>query len=142
MDDPKADCEALLNWLFPLAEELLEESAQFFPFGGAMTADGAMVSVTGHDEGEEPAPADLVGLIKAAFIEGAARGAFKATALVYDARVALSDTEDASQAIAAELNHRGRYSVTVLFPYRIDSGTLVIDEPDAELGGYDIFPQA
>jgi hypothetical protein len=142
MDDRKADCEALLNWLFPLAEELLEESAQFFPFGGAMTPDGTLVSVAGHDEGEEPPPAELAGLIKAAFVEGAARGAFKATALIYDARVALSEAEATSHAIVAELNHRGRYSVTVLFPYRIEGGVLVIEAPDAELGAYDIFPQA
>ena len=140
MSDPTADCEALLNWLFPLAEELLEESAQFFPFGGAMTVEGALVPV-GPEEGDSPDPADLVGLIQAGFVQGVAEQAFKATALMYDARVEQADANGNASAIVAELNHLGGYSVTVVFPYRIEQGVLTIDEPVAEPGRDDIFPR-
>ena len=41
--------------------------------------------------------------MKAGFVEGARRGEYKATALVYDVRVKLPSTEEKSDAIAVSL---------------------------------------
>lgn len=140
MSDPKADCEALIGSVLPFAEQMLTTHGAFIPFGGAMRADGQIVSIAGYDENEHPQPANVIALMKDGFVEGARRGEYKATALVYDVRVELPSTEEKSDAIAVSLNHRDNYSVVVLIPYRIDGKKLILGAVFAQEGEADIFP--
>ena len=78
-------------------------------------------------------------MLKDAFIAGAKDGQYKATALVYDVRVALPGTGEKSDAIAVSLNHRADYSVIVLFPYKIEGGRPIIGQVMAQKGEADIF---
>lgn len=55
-------------------------------------------------------------------------------------RVELPSTEEESDAIAVSLNHRDSYSAVVLFPYKIDSGELILGTVFAQEGEADIFP--
>jgi hypothetical protein len=137
--DPKADCEAVMNSVLPFAEQMLTSHGEFLPFGGAMRPSGELVSVAGYDGDEHPQSSDLIRLIKDGFVEAARQGQFKATALVYDIRFKLASTDDKSDAIAVSLNHRDNYSIVVIFPYKIDNGTLIVGSALAQKGEADIF---
>src|SRR5215813_3343708 len=140
MSDPKADCDALLNSLLPVAEQMLTTHGKFFPFGGAMRADGQVVSIAGYDGDERTQPIDVITLMKDAFVAAARNGEYKATAIVYDARVKMRSTEEKSDAVAVSLNHRDNYSVVVFFPYKVESGKLTVGTVFAQAGEADIFP--
>jgi hypothetical protein len=140
VSDPKADCEALMNSVLLFAEQMLTAHGGFFPFGGAMRVNGQLVWVGGYDGKEQPRPTDIIGLIKDAFIESARQGQYKATAVVYDVRVILPSTGDKSDAIAVSLNHRDSYSISVIIPYKIDSGKLILGAAFDHKGEGDIFP--
>ncbi|MGK9230854.1 hypothetical protein KXS07_05805 [Inquilinus limosus] len=141
MNTSKDDCEVLLNTLLPDAKQHLRRWGEFFPFGGTMDIDGKIALVMGYDGREQPPSADVIGLIKYEFIEGARSGRLKATALVYDVRVALPSTGVKSDAVAVSLNHRDGYSVIVLFPYRLKGRELTMDAAFAQQGEADIFPR-
>src|ERR1700754_1680246 len=126
MSDPKSDCEALIGSVLPFAEQMLTTHGAFIPFGGAMRADGQIVSIAGYDENEQSQPTNVIALMKDKFVEAARRGEYKATAIVSDVKVELPSTEENSDAIAVSLNHRDNYSVVVLFPYKIDAGELIL----------------
>jgi hypothetical protein len=138
-NDPKTDCEALMNSVLPFAEQMLRNHSEFLPFGGAMRPSGELVSVAGYDGDEHPRSLDLIRLINDGFVEAARQGQFKATALVYDVRIKLPSTGDKSDAIAVSLNHRDNYSVVVIFPYKIDNGKLTVGNALAQKGEADIF---
>lgn len=140
MNDPKADCQALMNSVLPFAEQMLSRHGEFLPFGGAMQVSGEFVSVAGPDENEHPLSGDLIRLIKDGFIDAAGKGQVKATALVYDVRTILPSTGDPSDAIAVSMNHRDAYSVIVLVPYKISDGTIEFGSAFAQKGEADIFP--
>jgi hypothetical protein len=140
MSDPKADCEALMNLVIPFAEQMLTSYGEFFPFGGAMGPDGQLVPVAGYDGSERAQSVDLIALMKEGFVAAARKGEYKATAIVYDVRVALPSTGEKSDAIAVSLNHRDNYSIVVLFPYKLDSGKLTVGTAYAQKGEGDIFP--
>jgi hypothetical protein len=139
MSDPKADCEALMNSVLPFAKQMLTTHGEFFPFGGAMRPDGQLVSIAGYDGNQHPPSVDVIALMKNGFIAAARKGEYKATAIVYDARVKVPSTEEKSDAIAVSLNHRDNYSVKVLFPYKIDSRKLILGTAFAQKGEADIF---
>ena len=140
MSDPKTDCEALMHSLLPVAEEMLTSHGEFFPFGGAMRADGQLVSIAGYKADERPQPIDVITLMKGTFVAAARKGEYRATAIVYDVRVKLPSTEEKSDAVAVSLNHRDDYSVVVFFPYKVESGKLTVGTVFAQAGEADIFP--
>jgi hypothetical protein len=113
-----------MSAVLPFAEQLLQEHGEFFPYGGALKADGQLASVAGYDGREQPPSNEIIRLIKQGFVEGAKSGEYVATALIYDVRVTLPSTGQKSDAIAVSLNHRDDYSVIVLFPYQLVDGKL------------------
>jgi hypothetical protein len=135
----KSDCEALMSAVLPFAEQLLKEHGEFFPYGGALKADGQLASVAGYDGRERPPSNEVIRLIKQGFVEGAKSGDYVATALVYDARITLPSTGQKSDAIAVSLNHRDNYSVVVFFPYQLVNGTLQYGQAMAQEGERDVF---
>jgi hypothetical protein len=139
MNQPKADCEALMNALLPFAEQMLQRYGEFFPLGGAMRPDGEIVSVAAHDSGERPSSADVIRQLKEVFVAAACDGQYKATGLAYDVKATIPSTGEKSDAIAISLNHRDNYSIIVLFPYKLSGGSLTIGDAFAEAGEADVF---
>ena len=119
---------------------MLTTHGAFIPFGGAMRADGRIVSIAGYHENEHPQSTNATSLMKDAFIAAARRGDYRATAIVYDVRAKLPSAEEESDAIAVSLDHRDNYSAVVLFPYKIDGGELIWGTIFAQEGEADIFP--
>ncbi len=140
MNDPKSECEELLNAVLPFAEEMLSKHHEFFPFGGTMSADGEIAHTAGWTGDEQPASTEVIELLERGFRAGAQRGEYKATALVFDIRTIPPGKEEKQDAIAVALDHRDDYSVVVIFPYSFTSGgELAIEDPFAMKGEEKIF---
>ena len=139
MVQPKGECDSLMNAVLPVAEKMLKEHGEFFPYGGAMRPTGEIVSVAGYDGREKPPSADIIRLLKTSFRQSAQDREYKATAIVYDVRIVPPQTGIKSDAIAVALEHRDDYSVVVFFPYRIARGELIFGETFAQKGGDDVF---
>jgi len=140
MPDAKRESEDLMNAALPLAERMLQEAGEFFPYGAALGADGKVISIAGYDGREKPPSADVIRLLRQAFVAGGKDGRYRATALVYGVRVKIPETEIRSDAIAVALDHKDGYSVVVYLPYRLAASKVVVGELIAQAGAHEIFP--
>jgi hypothetical protein len=140
---PKTDCEIVMNFGLPLVEELLKRHGEFLPFGAAMRPNGEIICLGAYDGRDVPslagAFADSIRSLKDAFIAGARRQEYMATALFCEVGVTLPSSGERQDAVAVSLNHRDGYSVIVLLPYQIEDGRVVYDAPHAQPGEADIF---
>ncbi len=139
MADPKSEVEDLMNDRLPFGQELLEKYGEFFPYGGAITSDGKIVSVAAYDGDEQPPSMDVINLLKNGFRQAAKKGEYKATALFYDVRVIPPGAKEKVDAIAIALDHKENYSVVVFFTYTLINSKLEFGEVFAEAGANDIF---
>jgi hypothetical protein len=147
VEHARVDCERLMNVLMPRAEQLLESGGEFYPIGAAMLSGGEVVWTGAYDGRDHPPSGDLIALLKTGFVEGARRGEYKATGLLYDALVIPPGHSAKTDAIIVSLNHRDNYSVRMIFPYGIrQSGfgpwrkrTLTLGAGFANQGEADIF---
>ena len=58
MSNAKRESQDLMNAAIPLAERMLREHGEFFPYGAALASDGEVLSVAGYDGREAPPSAD------------------------------------------------------------------------------------
>lgn len=128
----KAEAQELLNAAIPFAEKMLSEHGEFFPYAEALGIDGKFVSIGAKDGRERPPSAEVIQLLRGGLKAGAKSGQYRATALVYDVRITLPSSNTKSDAIAVSLNHRDRYSVLVLFPYRLEGRRVVLGNAIAQ----------
>ena len=138
MQEGKDESQELMDAVLPLAEKLLTEHGEFFPYGGAMTHEGKITSVAAYDGEEHPPSTEVIDLLHKAFQNAAMNKEYKATALVYDVRVQLSNG-DPSDALAVELDHESGYSIVVLLPYALNDGQLHYGEISAQEGKGNVF---
>jgi hypothetical protein len=140
---PKADCEIVMNFGLPLAEEMLKRHGEFLPFGAAMRPNGEIICLGAYDGRAYPSLAgsftDLIRSLKEAFAAGAQRLEYLATALFYEVTVTAAAGSEGLNAVAVSLNHRDGYSVIVVLPFSIEDGKLVYADPRAQPGEGDIF---
>jgi hypothetical protein len=140
MANCKDDCEALMSALLPVAEQRLGQERVLRPFGCTLSASDRIVQVGGHGPAATVDDATLIAQYRDAFRDGASRGELKATALAYTAPSAVPGKAAAQDAVFVHLNHRDQYSIVVTFPYYFNAaGDLVIEEPFANDGEYDVF---
>jgi hypothetical protein len=139
MSAAQAECEELTNWILPFAKDMLDRHGKFYPFGGAIRANGELISVTEYTGEDHPQSTDLIQALKAAFAQAAKKRQFKATALVCNVRGRLPSNGEKSFAIAISLNHRDKYSAIFIFPYYFSNGTTIIGSPFIKNGEGDIF---
>jgi hypothetical protein len=139
MTTAKSQAEALLNEVLPFAEQMLCNYGEFLPYAGALRPSGEVVSIGGDDGREHPPSKDLIDLLANGLREGASGGEYVATALVYDVRVTPPSANEPTDAIAAELEHRDGYAVTVFFPYELTNGPPVLASPFATAESRSIF---
>lgn len=141
MNTAKTESDNLLNAVVPFAEKMLTQYGEFYPYGAALTPTGQVVSVAATPGGEKPPSADVIKLLTAGFKQGAKERKYKATALVYDALVQLSESKLKSDAIAVSINHKDGYSVVVYLPYSRAGQKLSFGKVFAVAGAHDVFPQ-
>jgi hypothetical protein len=137
----KTDCEKLMNAVMPLAERMLSEFGEFYPYGGYMKPSGEIVHIGAEDEEQDhPKSKDLLYILRHSFSEMAATGACKATAIVFDVRIVPPGSEEKSDAVQVCLEHADGYSAEVFLPYQIDQGGRVsYSAMFAQEGKHDIF---
>jgi len=138
VQEGKEESQELMDAVLPLAEKLLTEHGEFFPYGGAMTPDGQIISVAAYDGNEHPPSSEVIDMLQKAFQTAAKNNEYKATALVYDVRVQLANGEP-SDAIAIALDHESNYSIVVLMPYTLSEGQLQYGEISAQAGDGSVF---
>ncbi|MCX6955248.1 MAG: hypothetical protein NTV51_24100 [Verrucomicrobia bacterium] len=136
----KQQLEELLAAARPLAHTMLEQHAEFFPYGATMGLDGKITSVAGDTGDEHPRSREIITLLKRGYREQGASGKLLACALVYDVRVVPPGRTEKTDAIAVDLDHRDGMSVTMYYPYKIGSDKEVVSgEFFATQGRDDIF---
>lgn len=136
----KKDCEKLMNILLPLAEKMLKDYGEFYPYGGYMKPDGEIIQVGARDEDtDHPQSKDLLYVLRDSFSQMAKTGECKATAIVFDIRVNLPETNKTADAIDVCLDHIDGYSAEVFFPYKIVEGRIIYGATFAQEGEHQIF---
>ncbi len=139
MASPKTECEGLMNQALPIAERMLREHGEFYPYAYVLETTGKSALLAARDGSERPKSKTLIDMIRIQFRDGAKAGKYRATALVYDVRVANPSTGTKSDAIAVALDHRDGYSVVVIIPYTLKDGKYLPGPISAQKGDTDIF---
>jgi hypothetical protein len=140
MMTPKQETERLMNAMLPLAEKMLRQHGEFYPYGGYMARDGTIVDVgAGDPDTDRPSSRDLVYGLRTALEELARTKKCKAAAIVLNVSVNLSGTNRKSDAIQICVEHEDGYSAEVFFPYQILNDDIVYGDTFAQEGKCEIF---
>ena len=105
-----------------------------------LTPAGDFLPIVGY-ESQGHTPDELIDLLSARLREGAVAGEYAATALVYNARVTPPDSDEETDAISAELEHRDGYAATLFFPYVLNDDEAELPEPFGIDQRRGIFPR-
>ncbi len=141
MADPKADSESLMNAALPFAEKMLKQHGEFYPYAFTLQADGTIGMVAGYDGRERPPSLDIIQVLKDGLRADAVAHKIVASAIVSDILITDRLTGAKTNAISIALDHKEQYSVVVLFRYTLHGSSLSLEDPTAEKGASDIFPQ-
>ncbi len=136
----KQESEKLTNAVLPLAEKMLRQYGEFYPYGGYMKLDGTIVDVgAGDPDTEHPKSKDLIYALRSSFREMANTNQCRAVAIVFNVAVSLPESDRKSDAVQVCVEHPDGYSAEVFFPYQIIGNEMVYKETFAQAGEHDIF---
>jgi hypothetical protein len=136
----KQEAERLMNAMLPLAEKMLRQHGEFYPYGGYIKPDGTIVEVgAAYPDTGRPKSNDLIYILRSSFREMASTNQCKAVAMVFDVAVTLPESDQKSDAIQVCVEHVEGYSAEVFFPYQIVSKEIVYGKTFAQQGKSDIF---
>lgn len=136
----KKDCEELMNALLPLAERMLRDHGEFYPYSGYMRPNGEIVLIGAQDtDTERPKSKDMIYVLRTSLAEMASRGKCKAIGIVLDVRVSTPGTGTKSDAIQLCLEHEDGYSAEVFVPYDFRAGGVSYRAMFAQQGKNEIF---
>jgi hypothetical protein len=137
---PKQESEVLLNDILTLAEKMLCEHGEFYPYGSYMDNDRKIVDIGAEDpDTDYPKSRDLIYILRTSFREMASANNCRAVAIVFDTKVNLPVSNLESDAIQVCVDHIDGYSAEVFYPYRISEGKVVYGDTFAQEGNHDIF---
>jgi hypothetical protein len=138
----KQESEALVNAILPLAEKMLRQRGEFYPYGGYMKPDGTIVEVGPTDpDTDHPKPKDLIYVLRSALKDLRQRNQCKAVAMVVNVTVTLPNSNRKSDAIQVCVEHLEHYSGEVFFPYQLIGNEVVYGETFAQPGKAEVFTQ-
>jgi hypothetical protein len=136
----KQECERLMNALLPLAEKMLMQYGEFYPYGGYVAADGTITDIGGSIlETDHPASRDLINLLRTSLRQIAIAKQCRAAAIIFDVTVPLPGCDAKSNAIQVCLDHVHGYSAEVFFPYAISRTGVLYGERFAQPGKHDLL---
>lgn len=139
MSDAQTEAEELVNAVLPHVEGMLSAHGEFFPFGGAMTVDGAITQLAVGEEYRHSPVEAIVDELKTSLRSGADTNAYRATALVFPIHAQLPGVENETEAVAIALDHRANFSVVLIIPYALSDGAVQFGEAVAQQGEHAIF---
>ena len=137
---PKQEAEILMNAVLPVAEKMLKQYGEFYPYGGCMRLDGtiAHIGVTDPDV-DHPRSKDLIYVLRTSLQEMAQAKQCTAAALVFAVGIGLPNSDRQSDAIQVCVEHVDGYSVEVFFPYQIVDGAVMYGDTFAQQGKHEVF---
>jgi hypothetical protein len=136
----REDLNSLLDTLFTMAQQLIENQGEFYPFGATMTVAGEIVQVAAYTGDEHPTDQELIELLVGAFRAQAANKVVRAVGLCLYVRTIAPGQKEKTDAVCARLRHADGESVDVFLPYQKDeSGAILFGELFAWHGEQDIF---
>lgn len=140
-ENTKRETAVLMNAVLPVAERMLREYGEFYPYGGYLKSNGEIVHVGAMDTAtDHPKTTDVLGILRNSLSKLAKSGECRATAIVIDVRIKLPKTKLRGDAIQICLDHKGGYSKEVFVPYRISSdGSITFGEIFASEGRHETF---
>jgi hypothetical protein len=114
------DLQALLNDLLPVAERMLTEHGEFYPFGGSIASDGKHISVNwDHPNLKEliEKSKELIEAMVEIFRSQALGGQIRAAGICFDVQVIPPGQIEKTDAIQLALEREGGEAVNVFVPY-------------------------
>ena len=112
------DLDELLNALLPLAQQMLAENGEFYPFGSTMTVAGKIVAQGAYTGEEHPKSQPLIELLTQAYRKQALNGEIRAAGICYDVRTIPPGQSEKTDAVCLALEHQTGQSVSVFVPYK------------------------
>jgi hypothetical protein len=125
----RAETEAVVRAVLPVAQEMLLAHGEFAPFGMGLANGNEVVDIAPAPARDRADPADPVSLLRQGLSDAMRQGGVRATALVYEARLIVPPADTPIDAIAVALAHRDRYAAVLVYPYRFSEGRVVLGEP-------------
>jgi hypothetical protein len=136
------DLDELLNEALDAAEQFLDKIGEFFPFVVTMSPDGEISHAQEHLGEEPPEPDETVDVLLEGLKKAAAKGRYKAIALVSDAHDMPSPDGHFKDAISVWLEHRTEPPVNCYLPYKHIKGKFEYGEVFAKRGERRVFSTA
>jgi hypothetical protein len=138
MAEPKEEIELLLNYLLPLAEEMLSKQGEFYPYAAMMDTGGEVQSVSAAPD-EQPDVGELLLALHTELRSQAAEGAIRASGIASDVTLTDPDSGEVTDAVQLELDHAEAEPVDVYVPYESGAGGVKFGELVAAAGQAPIF---
>lgn len=131
-----------MNAVLPVAERMLKQYGEFYPYGGCMRLDGSITHIGATDaDTDHPKSRDVIFVLKDSLREMANRRECKAVAMVFDVSTTLPNGGK-SDAIQVNIEHADGCSVEVFLPYRLADGELIYGDTLVQQGKHEIFSAA
>lgn len=119
------ELDALFKTLLPLAETMLREHGEFYPFGAIMTSSGEIRHIGAKlEDDDHPSSQRLVDLLTETFKKQAKNGELRAAGICYDGLTVPPGEVQKRDAVCCCLEHYSGETVNVFVPYfkRADGG--------------------
>ncbi len=114
----RPELDSLLNWLFPAAQQLLEDQGSIYPIGAVVRKDGDVVAYAADAGKEHPETSEIIDLLLKGFREEANAGSVRAVGICLDTFVIKPGEIEKRDALCAQLEHEDGECVDVFLPYR------------------------
>ena len=112
------ELNALLDTLLPVAQMLLRNHGEFYPFGAVMTSSGEIRHVGAKMEDDDHPPSQpLIDLLTENFKKQAKRGELRAAGICYDVLTVPPGEGQKCDAVCFSLEHYLGETVNVFVPY-------------------------
>jgi hypothetical protein len=135
----KDDCEALLNALMHSVEQMLLKHGMIYPFGAAMRPNDEVTLIATLEDDERPPAQAVIDSLLDGLRESAAKGHYKAAAIVFASRVRHAGERTDRSAITVELEHVDRFAALMHYPYSIGADAVTFGEPSVATCSNRIF---
>lgn len=138
--DAKQESEKLMNSVLPVAQKMLRDFGEFYPYGGYMELEGAIVHVGVKDpDTDHPESKYMIDALRSTFQKSARAKKCRAIAIVCDVALRSPKSVQKRDAIQVSLEHMKGYAVEVFFPYQIVNKKVIYGEVFAQQRKSEIF---
>lgn len=143
MAEPNEEIQALLSYLLPFAEQMLNAEGEFYPYAAVVEDDGELAAVAvSAQAAEEPDVGDLLVAFHTELGQRAADGTIRASGIATDVTLTDPDTGDTTDAIQLQLDHADADAVDIYVPYETGADGVKFGQLVAAEGREPIFSTA